>query len=605
VKLTENQREERLAQLTLVAQARGGVCISSSYVDTKTKLRWRCALKHEWNAIPLNVARGHWCPICGNERQGRAKAHSIEMMRKIASSRGGECLSRSYKNNLTRLRWRCERGHEWNAVPGSVVGSGKRRGSWCPICAGKLPKDEALENLKHLALNRGGALLSTRYRDARTALRWKCGKGHEWKAVPDAVKHGTWCPVCGGSLPHTLAMMQDFASTRGGQCLSAKYTNSKTHLCWKCVDGHEWTAKPDHILAGHWCPICAAGISERICRAMLERMTGTRFTKARPSWLRSKYGKRMELDGYAASLGLAFEYHGEQHYRFNPFFHENQEKFEERQKYDRWKRRLCLRRGITLLEIPYNLPRQRLQSYLFDLLDLNGFGVFCDKRPIDIADLKFGKRHICDDLRALALSRGGSLHSDFYLDANTKLSWRCRFGHEWRATPASVRRGSWCCICGDKQAARKRAHTIEKMKALAMNKGGVCLSDSYSNVKSRLRWRCAENHEWETQASVILGGHWFPKCQKLRLGETFALNLGDIQRTAAARGGVCLSSYYANSHQKLSWQCSRGHIWNANANSIRRGSWCPICPRGNATALPRSDRNTHLVNVHIGHRCCN
>jgi len=178
VKLTENQREERLAQLTLVTQARGGVCISSSYVDTKTKLRWRCALKHEWNAIPLNVARGHWCPICGNERQGRAKAHSIEMMRKIASSRGGECLSRSYKNNLTRLRWRCERGHEWNAVPGSVVGSGKRRGSWCPICAGKLPKDEALENLKHLALNRGGALLSTRYRDARTALRWKCGKGH-------------------------------------------------------------------------------------------------------------------------------------------------------------------------------------------------------------------------------------------------------------------------------------------------------------------------------------------------------------------------------------------------------------------------------------------
>ena len=201
LKFTDEDRVQRLEVLRRIAAARGSECLASHYTDNRTKLAWRCALGHEWNAIPLNVARGHWCIICGNERQGRAKAHSIEMMRKIAASRSGQCLSTSYKNNFTRLRWRCARGHEWNAVPGSVVGSGKRKGSWCPICVGKLPKAIALENLKQLAITRSGALLSSCYRDARTALRWKCAKGHEWRAVPAAVKHGTWCPVCGGSFP--------------------------------------------------------------------------------------------------------------------------------------------------------------------------------------------------------------------------------------------------------------------------------------------------------------------------------------------------------------------------------------------------------------------
>src|SRR6266481_2115366 len=179
MKLTEDARAKRLEELRLIAARRSGACLSSRYSGSGNKLQWRCAAQHEWWAIPLNVARGHWCAICGNERQGRAKAHSMAMMQKIAALRGGQCLSHEYKNNLTTLRWRCGRGHEWSAVAGSVVSSAKRKGSWCPTCAGKLPKDVALENLKQLAVSRGGLLLSSKYQDARKRLRWRCAKGHE------------------------------------------------------------------------------------------------------------------------------------------------------------------------------------------------------------------------------------------------------------------------------------------------------------------------------------------------------------------------------------------------------------------------------------------
>lgn len=591
MRYTEEDRVGRLELMKRLAEDRGGFCLSQRYTDTKTKLRWRCVVGHEWEAIPLNVARGHWCMICGNERQGRAKAHSMEMMHKIAASRGGQCLSSTYKNNLTPLRWRCSNGHEWKAVPGSIEGSGGRKGSWCPLCVGKLPKGLAFEKLKELAAARGGALLSPRYLDAKTKLRWKCAVGHEWRAIPDAVKRGTWCPVCCGSFPLNLTMMREVARKFGGECLSSEYVNSKSHLRWRCCEGHEWTAKSDHVLKGHWCPICSAGVSERICRALLERMTGVRFLKLRPRWLRNDRGKLMELDGYAPSLNLAFEYHGEQHYRQNAFFHNNTAAFERRSQDDEQKRQLCRQHGVVLLEVPCSIPHGELQACLTKQIESLGCHVIRDESPIQIAELDVWRRKDLDNLRAVAISRGGRLISSHYINNSTKLRWRCAEGHEWDAISSSIKRGSWCSICGDKRAGVKRAHTIQQMMALASAKGGRCLSESYENSRSRLRWACAAGHKWETQASVVISGHWCPKCEKLRLGRKYALTLSEIQQTAKKRGGECLSDTYLNVRQKLTWLCASGHTWQANANSVRRGSWCPVCgrkrPRDSASHFQR------------------
>ncbi|MBK8579606.1 MAG: hypothetical protein IPN78_15715 [Candidatus Accumulibacter sp.] len=85
---------------------------------------------HEWAAIPENVKAGHWCLICGNKKQGRQKAKTIEAMRLLAQGRGGECLSSEYINNKTKLKWKCAKGHEWLAQPSDI-----QQGQWCPRCA--------------------------------------------------------------------------------------------------------------------------------------------------------------------------------------------------------------------------------------------------------------------------------------------------------------------------------------------------------------------------------------------------------------------------------------------------------------------------------------
>ena len=44
-------------------------------------------------------------------------------------------------------------------------------------------------------------------------------------------------------------------------------------------------------------------------------MFGAKFPKLRPDWLVGPNGKRLELDGYCKEFCLAFEHHGEQHYK--------------------------------------------------------------------------------------------------------------------------------------------------------------------------------------------------------------------------------------------------------------------------------------------------
>ena len=44
--------------------------------------------------------------------------------------RGGECLSDTYINNLTKMDFKCDKGHLWNASYNQIV----NHGQWCPEC---------------------------------------------------------------------------------------------------------------------------------------------------------------------------------------------------------------------------------------------------------------------------------------------------------------------------------------------------------------------------------------------------------------------------------------------------------------------------------------
>lgn len=161
------------------------------------------------------------CNMCRHvRRKPGAVCHrviTIEECKEYALSKNGECLSDKYKNNITKMTWKCEKGHEWKSIFSSV----KNCGSWCPTCAGA--KKLTIEECKEYALSKNGECLSDEYKNARTKMTWKCEEGHEWKSIFDHIKRGSWCPTCVNKSNKSESMCREIFES----LLIAKFRNTR------------------------------------------------------------------------------------------------------------------------------------------------------------------------------------------------------------------------------------------------------------------------------------------------------------------------------------------------------------------------------------------
>ena len=118
--------------------------------------------------------------------------------------------------------------------------------------------------------------------------------------------------------------------------------------------------------------------------------------------------------------------------------------------------------------------------------------------------------------------------------------------------------------------------TIEDMQSVASNRGGYCLSSDYLGSRELLLWKCRYGHEWSASPTNVVSKHsWCPYCAGQK-GDQFTLSAMNL--IAKQRGGKCLSANFFNSKNKLKWQCSENHVWEATpTNIVNKNSWCPYC----------------------------
>ncbi|CAE7237249.1 unnamed protein product [Symbiodinium natans] len=343
-----------LERLRTHAASLGGHCLATEYANSRQKVSWQCKFGHVWEASPSSVLnQKNWCPKCAClARSSRAKQPRVQLMlhhlQQYAVAKHGLCLAKEYINSKTKVLWQCELKHEWHATPSSVL----HTGSWCPTCAGNARK--TLQQMRTHAEALGGRCLSTDYSNNYTPLRWTCHSGHQWLASALSVmSHKSWCPHCAKIAPIGLIRLQAHAESLGGSCLSRQYTNSRNMLLWECKRGHAWKASASNILHGStWCPHCAALTwkNESEVRQVLEAIFApAKFDARFPAFLQG-----LQLDGYCPELNLAFEYHGEQHYDPENYFHfGDPSKFQRQQERDSRKVQLCDQAGVRLVVVPF------------------------------------------------------------------------------------------------------------------------------------------------------------------------------------------------------------------------------------------------------------
>ena len=363
-----------IEEMRALAKSRGGECLSDVYTHGKSKLKWRCARGHIWESTPQNVRyHGAWCRRCKDiDRALVTEPQKLTELRSLAISKGGECLSEKYSGNATKLKWRCAKGHVWEAVPSSV----KNQGTWCPKCA--RGDTFGLKDMQRLASERGGRCLSREYKDLKTKLTWLCAEGHVWQTMPLLVSNrGSWCPTCARGCRYSIEDLRKLAASRGGECLSNKYKGIRSSHLWRCAEGHIWKAAADNVLRGRWCQECGG------------------------------------------SLPLTIEH-----------FHQ------------------------------------------------------------------------------LAELEGGRCLSSVYKNQRTRLNLVCRLGHRWTTSAVSLTLGTWCPYCAGTRI------SLETVREFASNHGGVCHADSFRNKRQPLEWSCKAGHRWTANFNTMRNRKSF--CLKCR-----------------------------------------------------------------------------------------
>lgn len=124
----------------------------------------------------------------------------------------------------------------------------------------------------------------------------------------------------------------------------------------------------------------------------------------------------------------------------------------------------------------------------------------------------------------------------------------------------------------------KRTNSLQDAVDLAVLKGGRCLSGKYENSYEKLLWKCHNGHEWKASFNMVRRGRWCPECYKAIRGQSRKIGIDAYKETAIRKNGICLSEHVDSCYGMLSWQCSKGHVWQARACYIKNtNAWCPEC----------------------------
>jgi hypothetical protein len=224
---------------------------------------------------------------------------------------------------------------------------------------------------------------------------------------------------------------------------------------------------------------------------------------------------------------------------------------------------------IAVPQIPALLPISKVKSYIRSECIRQGYALPArfDRVRVSLREAYIHREFA--DLLHIAEKKGGRCLSSNYLGATHKMKWQCQRDHVWEATPANIRRGTWCPVC----AGIVRS-SISALQEFARQHGLRCVSQRYCGANHRYKWRCRRGHTWTEYAASIKAGVTCPVCRETAFEQH---RLAFYRSAARAKGGKCLSDRYSDSFTKLKWKCKYGHRWSAEPTSVQQGHWCPTC----------------------------
>ena len=158
-------------------------CLSNEYKNAQEKLLFECNKGHKVKIIYSNFYSGGRCSICNLNKRRLGLKYINEKINNIA--KGYKCLSSEYINNSTKMLFRCEMGHKYEAT-WKRFSAGNR----CPYCSNNKID---INIIRKYCNKRNIKLLSNTYKNSITPLLFECESGHKFKMSWKVFRRGNGC----------------------------------------------------------------------------------------------------------------------------------------------------------------------------------------------------------------------------------------------------------------------------------------------------------------------------------------------------------------------------------------------------------------------------
>ena len=590
-----------------------GLFPDSVMCGSDKKAWWKCGNEHEWQASINSRNNGVGCPYCSGRFAIKGQNDLQTVNPTLAKEwhyekNNGLTPADVMPNSDKKVWWRCNKGHEWQAIIGS-----RNRGNRCPVCHSEqntsFPEYAIVFYLKKYGFEtihsykEKGYELDVYIPIKKVAIEYDGYLWHKNKTEQD-LKKNYKCARDGiklyrirEGLPPLNSSSIDYFVQRNQEDLSKilrmllgditetivdvdlerdniaienlrEYTEKETSLLFSNPEiAKEWNCekngnlKPEHFAANSHKKVwwkCSKGHEWQA--TIKERNNGNGCPYCAGKKVLSGYN-----DLQTVNPTLAKEWNYEKNIKLTPMEltpNSHLKVWWKCSQGHEWQASIADRnsgRGC-----PYCASKKVLKGYN-DLQTVN---------PTLAAEWHHGKNN-------------GLTPADVTPNSHKTVWWKCNEGHEWQAIIGNRLKGNGCPYCAG-QKFLKGTNDLQTVNPILANEwnyernNGLTPVDVSSNSNKKVWWKCSKGHEWQAIIQRRNKGTGCPYCSG-RFAIKGQNDLQTINPTLAKEwhyeknNGLTPADVMPNSDKKVWWKCSQGHEWQAMIGNRHRGNGCPIC----------------------------
>lgn len=523
--------------------------------------------------------------------------------------------------SITKVWWKCNKGHTWQA---SVLSRTKEGYRGCPICANKL----IVAGINDLATTRPDLAKNWNYEKngdlkpsdiaagSNRKVWWKCEKGHEWKTMPNCCG---FCPYCINqkvwpgyndlaTINPKLSSEWNYEKNGEKKPENTLYGSGKK-VWWRCSEcAHEWQATVVSRANGSGCPVCVNKVVitghndlTTINPELAKEWNYERNGNLKPENIIAGSPKKV---WWKCKLGHEWQATVESRHHQNvhcPICSSNR------------------RTSIPEKAVGYYLEKygiaveenKRVKGYELDIfipsmstaIEYDGQyyhnskekdlrkNRLCKKLGIQLIRIREPKlpplKSTSTDIKIKKLS-----HNYSYLNEPIKQVLLIVIGDKKFDINVDRDYGNIYARYqkGEEEKSLIKTHN-ELIKEWDYYKNTVDPAILNAGSKYKAWWKCSEcGYEWQAPVySRALGGYGCRKCGHKRSAKLRSV-VTDIKDSLSAKnpdlakewnytknGDLKPEQVYAKSPKKVWWICEKGHEWEASIANRATGRGCPVC----------------------------